>query len=81
MKWFIALIITIAAISAHADTSIYEKKYDGFTLWLDCNKHGAIAFKYDLGKDEGNIDRSGHSFKIDESIGTCRFAFHPSSFF
>ena len=46
---------------------IFEKKYHGFTLWLDRQRHGAVAFYYELDRDDGSISRSG-GFKIDSSV-------------
>ena len=55
-----------------AGPHIYEKRYDGFTVWLDCQRHGAVAFFYELDKDEGNIPR-GSGFKKDSSVPqTCQ---------
>ena len=46
-----------------------KREYHGFTLWLDCKTHhGALAFYYEIGKDAGNIDRSGYSFEMDREV-------------
>lgn len=51
-----------------AETVIYQKSYSGFTLWLDCQEHGALIFKYELGKDQGNESRHGLNFISDSSV-------------
>lgn len=67
-----SLLLTLAASIAFAAPQIYEKKYHGFTVWLDCQRHGAVAFFYELDKDDGHISRSG-GFKIDQSVPqTCQ---------
>ena len=73
MKWFITVGLLATSLSIHADTLIHEKQYDGFTLWLNCERHGAVAFKYELGKDQGDISREGEEFIIDEDMpATCQ---------
>ncbi len=68
----VPVIFMMAASIAFAAPHIYEKKYHGFTVWLDCERHGALAFYYELDKDEGDISRSS-SFKIDNSVpSTCQ---------
>lgn len=63
-------------LPALGSSHIAQKPYDGFTVWLDCQRHGAAAFFYELDKDEGHMDRASKSFKIDISVPqTCQ----PSS--
>lgn len=67
-----AFLVSISFATPH----IYEKKYHGFTVWLDCDRHGAVAFHYTLDKDHGNISRDSAKFEIDLSVPkTCQ----PSS--
>jgi len=66
---FVLGLFPLALGSSH----ITQKAYDGFTVWLDCQRHGAAAFFYELSKDEGNIGRASKSFKIDNSLPqTCQ---------
>ena len=37
--------------------NILKLDYPGFTLWLDCTKHGAIKFQYVAQHDNGNYKR------------------------
>lgn len=41
--------------------------YEGFTVWLDCEKRGAVAFRYNAQRDVGNHPRSS-SFYIDSAV-------------
>lgn len=60
-------------LPALGSSHITQKPYDGFTVWLDCQRHGAAAFFYALDKDEGHIDRASKSFKIDDTVPqTCQ---------
>jgi len=65
----IGLLIVLLLIPsfAIAEPSFYEKKYNDFTIWLDCIDHGPVVFFYELGNDTGNKKRSG-SFKTDFSV-------------
>ena len=41
--------------------------YDGFTLWLDCAKHGAVKFRYNAQHDSGHLKRY-HLFFLDPQV-------------
>lgn len=47
--------------------NILKLDYDGFTVWLDCSKRGAIKFQYNAQHDTGNAKRSG-SFYFDPNV-------------
>jgi len=46
---------------------IKEITYNGFIIWLDTNKRGAIKFQYSLSKDNGNLPRE-KNFYLDPNI-------------
>jgi len=46
--------------------------YQGFTLWLDCDKRAATRFEYSLGKDTGDVKRTGSEYRLDPSLGDCQ---------
>ena len=46
--------------------------YQGFTLWLDCEKRAATRFEYTLGKDTGNEERTKYRYRLDPSLGGCQ---------
>ena len=67
------LILSIALffpLFLHAE--ILPLKYDGFTVWLDCSRHGAVKFNYHVYKDNSNLPRH-NKFYSDESVpARCR---------
>ena len=67
-KYVFFFLLIFLAIPAMAQENIIQKNYNGFTVWLDCERHGAIAFHYTIGADRGNILRQGDKF----------IAIHPS---
>lgn len=45
-----------------ASSRILKLNYDGFTLWLDCNRRGAVKFRYNAQRDTGNFKRNSRFF-------------------
>ncbi|NOR70648.1 MAG: DNA/RNA non-specific endonuclease [Methylomarinum sp.] len=41
--------------------------YEGFTVWLDCDRRGAVKFQYNAQRDTGNFKRSSRFF-IDPNV-------------
>ncbi len=41
---------------------IMKLNYEGFTIWLDCNRHGAIKFQYNAQRDSGSAPRNDRFF-------------------
>ncbi|MSP28452.1 MAG: DNA/RNA non-specific endonuclease [Methylococcales bacterium] len=46
---------------------ILKLDYEGFTVWLDCSKHGAVKFQYNAQHDTGNAKRSDN-FYLDSKV-------------
>jgi endonuclease G len=46
---------------------ILKLDYEGFTVWLDCDKRGAVKFRYNAQHDTGNAKRSD-SFYLDPNV-------------
>ncbi|MSP28450.1 MAG: DNA/RNA non-specific endonuclease [Methylococcales bacterium] len=46
---------------------IMKLDYEGFTVWLDCSKRGAVKFQYNAQHDTGNAKRSD-SFYLDPNV-------------
>ena len=67
-KYVFFLLLIFLAIPAMAQENILQKNYNGFTVWLDCERHGAIAFHYTISADCGNIPRQGDKFITDPSV-------------
>lgn len=63
----LAIGLAVVLLIPSAAARIWQKGYDGFTVWLDCTNHGGIAFHYELSTDTGNEQRSG-SFPIDDTV-------------
>jgi len=62
-----AVVILLTNNCGADDSTIVEKQYSRFTIWLDCSKRGAIRFQYSPTKDIGNLTRV-NNFAIDQSI-------------
>jgi len=41
---------------AHSEP-LLQLNYEGFTVWLDCARRGAVRFQYTLTRDQGNRQR------------------------
>lgn len=55
------------ARSRNTNKNHYQVTYERFTLWLDCEKHGAIKFQYYLTQDTGHLPRA-QSFYLDDKV-------------
>jgi endonuclease G, mitochondrial len=56
------------APTAKTDNSkLMRLDYEGFTVWLDCSKHGAIKFQYNAQHDTGNAARA-KDFYLDPNV-------------
>lgn len=64
-------VILCNACSVEAATNFTAKiqrvDYEGFTLWLDCNQHGAVKFQYNAQRDTGNFPRL-EKFYLDKNV-------------
>jgi len=47
--------------------NLLQLNYEGFTVWLDCSKRGAVRFSYVAHRDTGNEARAS-AFKLDPNI-------------
>ncbi len=41
---------------------VIKLNYDGFTLWLDCTKRGAVKFRFNAQRDTGSFKRNSRFF-------------------
>jgi endonuclease G len=57
----------VAIEEVPAENKILRVDYEGFTLWLDCTRRGAIKFQYNAQRDTGNAKRS-EKFFLDKDI-------------
>jgi len=63
--YFLAILLSF---SAHA-SEIKQIDYEGFTVWVDCDKRGAVKFQYNAQHDMGSFKRQ-KSFHIDPSVSS-----------
>ena len=55
------------APATHSNTELFRVNYEGFTVWLDCDRRSAVRFEYTASKDTGNYKR--HSkFYLDPNV-------------
>jgi endonuclease G len=47
--------------------NLLKLEYEGFTVWLDCEKRGAVKFQYNAQHDSGNQARA-KNFKLDPDV-------------
>jgi len=64
---FTALAIFVS-LSLHA-SEIKRIDYEGFTVWVDCDKRGAVKFQYNAQHDTGSFKRH-KSFHIDPNVSS-----------
>lgn len=66
MKATLSVLLILLSFSAVAE--VLRLDYTGgFTLWLDCEKRGAVKFQYNAQRDTGNVKRSS-SFYLDPKV-------------
>ena len=62
----IIFFLFIFSFSIHA-ADIKRLDYKGFTVWVDCEKRGAVKFQYNAQRDTGNFKRK-KSFYYDPDL-------------
>ena len=62
------ITISVTSFSAHA-SEIKRIDYEGFTVWVDCDKRGAVKFQYNAQHDTGSFKRH-KSFHIDPNVSS-----------
>jgi len=61
------------------DNNVLRLDYEGFTVWLDCEKRGAVKFQYTAQRDNGKFKRK-KSFYIDPKVPRECQQFKTSSY-
>lgn len=64
-----AMSLALAAPTVVLADEIYKLDYDGFTVWLNCDLHGAVKFRYNAQHDTGNLKRE-KAFTLDPNVPT-----------
>ena len=59
-------------VSGVANAEEKQVDYQGFSLWLDCEKRAAARFEYSLGTDTGDEKRTKYNYQLDPSLGDCQ---------
>ncbi len=65
---FVFLVVTNNFVCAAEQIQV--KHYDGFNLFLDCSRHGAVAFEYGIDHKAGlfNANTFPLEIKIDNAV-------------
>jgi len=50
-----------------SSNNLLQLDYEGFTVWLDCEKRAAVKFRYNAQRDTGNFKRSSR-FYLDRKV-------------
>jgi len=61
------VVFSKSAYSTEKNGKLTRLDYEGFTVWLDCSKRGAVKFRYNAQRDTGNYKRHG-SFFLDPQV-------------
>ncbi|BBA33598.1 DNA/RNA endonuclease G, NUC1 [Methylocaldum marinum] len=59
--------IALPPTEIHREGNFLRLDYEGFTVWIDCEKRGAVKFRYNAQHDDGKEPRSD-SFRIDPYV-------------
>jgi len=54
---FAFLVCGLVSAAVSAEEGVIEQPYDGFTVWVDCQRRGAVRFEYTATRDTGNLPR------------------------
>lgn len=46
---------------------VVQRDFDGFKVWIDCERDGAVRFEYSVGPDTGSLERK-RNFTIDAGL-------------
>lgn len=60
----ILLLLTLLSIAA---AEVKRLDYEGWTIWLDCDKRGAVKFRYNAQRDQGDFKRRS-TFYLDPDV-------------
>lgn len=71
MRLFYILIYCVFLWGLPVSAEIVRVEYSGFTVWIDCDRKGAVMFDYVLQMDQGNHPRS-RRFYLDPSVDGCQ---------
>lgn len=61
------LLAAFCAQPVASASELREVKYQGFTIWLDCERRTAVRFEYHAGRDIGSLPRED-DFDLDPGV-------------
>lgn len=64
---FLVMVLVILSHVASAEEKLLQLEYEGFTLWFNCQRHGAEFFRYTAKADVGNVPRR-EQFTLDPNV-------------
>ena len=62
-----AIVLVLLSVLSTAAAEVKRLDYEGFTIWLDCARRGAIKFRYNAQRDQGDFKRST-TFSLDPEV-------------
>lgn len=65
-KALVAILILLGLLSPAA-AEVLRLDYKGFAVWLDCERRGAVKFRYNAQRDQGNVERLS-TFRLDANV-------------
>jgi endonuclease G, mitochondrial len=61
--------VYVVGTLAPALAEVLRLDYEGFTIWLDCERYGAVKFRYNAQRDQGEFKRHA-AFARDPNVPT-----------
>jgi len=69
--------LCLLTLLSAASAEVMRLDYEGFTVWLDCDKRGAVKFRYNAQRDQGEFKRSAR--RASTSSGTLSIMMRAKS--
>ena len=72
-KTIFASLIVLSFLTSTVWAEERRVDYEGYTLWLDCEKRSAVRFEYTIGRDTGDEKRKYYKkYRFDSSLSDCQ---------
>jgi endonuclease G, mitochondrial len=73
MRPFFCFVVLLSLLTGAVWAEERRMDYNGYTLWLDCDRKATIRFEYSLAKDTGDEKRKYYKkYRLDPSLGDCQ---------
>jgi endonuclease G, mitochondrial len=66
------IALTLIVPLSQPQAEVLQLDYEGFTVWLDCDKRSAVKFRYNAQRDTGNHKRKKSFYKDKAVPARCR---------